>query len=166
MWCSLASWQQHCLNEGCCWFHVQAQHGSRPAHWQLQQTLNTVSSHPALLLQVSEMKAQLSQATAQQDRLRAQASAAAAAQDAAEERANALRAEVEQLQFMLDEVHAARSASPLGKVCGQCRWGLLRLLLSISAQALCGWPELHANADHAKSYPATSSSSVLADTQW
>lgn len=75
------------------------------------------------------MKAQLSQAHAQQDRLRAEASAAAAAHDAAEERVKALRAEVEQLQFMLDEVHAARSTSPLGKVGGDCEWNDLCLLL-------------------------------------
>lgn len=79
---------------------------------------------------MSELKAKLSQATAQQDRLRAEASAAAAAHDAAEERVKALRAEVEQLQFMLDEVHAARSTSPMGKVGGLCGWDALRLLLS------------------------------------
>jgi hypothetical protein len=80
-----------------------------------------------LLLQVSELKAQLAQAKSQQDKLRGEAAAAAAARDSAQERASALRSEVEQLQFMLDEVHAARTDSPPSKVRGgtlfrQQRW--------------------------------------------
>ena len=66
-------------------------------------------------VQVSELKVQLSQAKTQQDKLRAEAAAASAARDAALERVSTLKQEVEQLQFMLDEVHAARSDSP-GKV--------------------------------------------------
>lgn len=67
-------------------------------------------------VQVAELKADLSQAKVQQDKLRAEVAAAAAARDAASERVMGLKQEVEQLQFMLDEVHAARSDSPAGKV--------------------------------------------------
>lgn len=70
--------------------------------------------------QVSELKVQLQQARSQQDKLRAEVAAAAAARDAAHERTQALKREVEQLQFMLDEVHAARSESPAGKVGWWC----------------------------------------------
>ena len=78
-----------------------------------------------LLLQVSELKSQLAQAKSQQEKLRGEVAAAAAARDAAQERASALRSEVEQLQFMLDEVHAARTDSPPSKVrVGTC-WGYM-----------------------------------------
>jgi uncharacterized protein (DUF3084 family) len=68
-------------------------------------------------VQVSELKAELAQVKAQQERLKAEVGAAAAARDAAVERAKGLKAELEQLQFMLDEVHSAHSdAPPSGKV--------------------------------------------------
>lgn len=68
-------------------------------------------------LKVSELKAELAQLKAQQERLKAEVGAAAAARDAAVERAKGLKAEMEQLQFMLDEVHSAHSEeSPSVKV--------------------------------------------------
>lgn len=67
--------------------------------------------------QVSELKAELAQVKAQQERLKAEVGAAVAARDAAVERSKSLKAELEQLQFMLDEVHSAHSEeSPSVKV--------------------------------------------------
>lgn len=71
-------------------------------------------------LQVSDLKAELSLVKAHQDKLQAEVSAATAARDAAQERANTFKSEVEQLQFMLDEVHSKRSDSPPSKVIIQC----------------------------------------------
>jgi hypothetical protein len=60
--------------------------------------------------QLSEMKHELAVSRAQADKLRAELAGAAAARDAAQERAAGLRSEVEQLQFLVDEVAAAHAA--------------------------------------------------------
>lgn len=67
---------------------------------------------------MSDLKAELNQVKSHQDKLQAEVTAAVAARDAAQERAKTLKAEVEQLQFMLDEVHSKCSDSPPSKVSG------------------------------------------------
>lgn len=62
-------------------------------------------------MQVSELKSQLSEATAQQANLKAALQAAEAARDAAKGREAALRQQAEQLQFLLDEAHAKVDAA-------------------------------------------------------
>lgn len=98
-------------------------------------SLGTVSNtrHLSFALQVSELNTQLSQGRSHQDSLRAEAAAAAAARDAALERVNALRHEVEQLQFMLDEAHAAKHDWPSSKVCVLVRLNHCAGMLNSSA---------------------------------
>jgi septal ring factor EnvC (AmiA/AmiB activator) len=62
-------------------------------------------------LQVSELKSQLAEAKAQQEKLSIELQSAAAARDAAREREAAQRATAEQLQFLLDEAHARVDAA-------------------------------------------------------
>lgn len=65
----------------------------------------------ACVLQVSELKSQLAEAKAQQERLGIELQSAAAARDAAQQREAVQRATAEQLQFLLDEAHARVDAA-------------------------------------------------------
>jgi septal ring factor EnvC (AmiA/AmiB activator) len=64
-----------------------------------------------LWLQVSELKRQLAEAKAQQEKLSIELQSAAAGRDNAREREAAQRATAEQLQFLLDEAHARIDAA-------------------------------------------------------
>jgi hypothetical protein len=74
-------------------------------------------------LQVSELKSQLAEAKAQQEKLSIELRSAASARDAAQEREAAQRAIAEQLQFLLDEAHARVDAAS-SKVSVWCCRGL------------------------------------------
>lgn len=65
----------------------------------------------ACVLQVSELKSQLAEAKAQQERLGIELQSAAAARDAAQQREAVQQATAEQLQFLLDEAHARVDAA-------------------------------------------------------